>query len=148
MSEKQKAERLGNLIFEILPICQKKEEELAEDHGLFHTEFKCLRLFGVDEHINNKEIAKRMHLSPSRLTRIMDGLVKKGYMIREIDKSDRRNMKLNLSRRGKILTNKVNDAYVDIHEEILKEIEVSKHEPLIITMEHLHRAIEKWLKKR
>ena len=89
-----------------------------------------------------------MHLSPSRLTRIMDGLVKKGYMIREIDKSDRRNMKLNLSRRGKILTNKVNDAYVDIHEEILKEIEVSKHEPLIITMEHLHRAIEKWLKKR
>ena len=148
MIEKQKAERLGNLIFEILPICQRKEEELAEEHGLLHTEFKCLRLFGVDEHINNKEIAKRMHLSPSRLTRIIDGLVKKGYIIREIDKSDRRNMKLNLSRRGKILTNKVNDAYIDIHSEILKEIEVNKHEPLITTMEHLHRAVEKWLKKQ
>ena len=147
MSEKQKAERLGNLIFEILPICQKKEEELAEEHNLFHTEFKCLRLFGVDENLNNMEIAKRMRLSPSRLTRIMDGLVKKGYMKREIDKSDRRNMTISLSRKGKILTNKVNDAFIDIHSDILKEIETSKHEPLINTMEHLDRAVEKWLNK-
>jgi DNA-binding MarR family transcriptional regulator len=147
MVEKQKAKHLGNLIFEILPICQKKEEELAEGHGLFHTEFKCLRLFGVDENMNNKEIAERMRLSPSRLTRIMDGLVKKGYMKREIDKSDRRNMTISLSRKGKILTNKVNDAFIDIHSDILKEIETSKHEPLINTMEHLDRAVEKWLNK-
>jgi DNA-binding MarR family transcriptional regulator len=97
--------------------------------------------------MNNKEIAERMRLSQSRLTRIMDGLVKKGYMNREIDKSDRRNMKLSLSRRGKILSKKVNDAFIDIHSEILKEIEVTKHESLITTMEHLDRAVEKWLNK-
>jgi DNA-binding MarR family transcriptional regulator len=141
------AVHLANLIFEMLPICQKKQEKLAEEHGLFHTEFKCLRLFGIDEDINNKEIAKRMNLSPSRLTRIMDGLVKKGYMKREIDGSDRRNMKLSLSRRGKILTNKINDAYNDIHAEILKEIEVDKHESLINSIEHLHTSVENWLNK-
>jgi len=141
------AEHLANLIFEMLPICQKKQEELAEEHGLFHTEFKCLRLFELDESMNNKEIAERMNLSPSRLTRIMDGLVKKGYMKREIDGSDRRNMKLSLSRRGKILTNKVNDAYTDIHAEILKEIEVDKHESLINSIEHLHISVENWLNK-
>ena len=144
----QKAERLGNLIFEIIPICKNKEEELAEEHGLLHTEFKCFRLFEVGENMNNKELAERMRLSQSRLTRIMDGLVKKGYMNREIDKSDRRNMKLSLSRRGKILTKKVNDAYIDIHSEILEEIEVTEHESLITTMEHLDRAVEKWLNKQ
>jgi DNA-binding MarR family transcriptional regulator len=80
-------------------------------------------------------------------------------MKREIDKSDRRNMTISLSRKGKILTNKVNDAFIDIHSDILKEIETSKHEPLINTMEHLKheplintmehldRAVEKWLNK-
>ena len=147
MSEIKNAELLGNLIFEILPICKKKETELADEHGLFQAEFKCLRLFEVDGNMNNKEIAKRMRLSQSRLTRVMDGLVKKGYMKREIDNSDRRNMKLSLSRRGKNLTNKLNDAFIEIHSEILQDIDISQHESLITNMEHLHSAVEKWLQK-
>lgn len=147
MSEIQKAERLANLTFNLLARCQEKEARLAEEHRLFTAEFKCLRLFGVDENLNNKEIAKRMNLSPSRLTRIIDGLVKKGYMKREIDKSDRRNMKLSFSRRGKILTNKLNNAFINIHYEILQDIDVSQHESLVVAMGHLHSAIEKWLQK-
>ena len=141
------AERLGNLIFEIIPICEEKESSMADKYGLLHAELKCLRLFGVNESINNKEIAERMHLSPSRLTRIMDGLVKKDYMIREIDKGDRRNMKLSLSRKGKILANKLNNEFVDVHAEILKGIDISKHESLIDTMGHLNIAVEEWLQK-
>jgi len=147
MSEIKNAELLGNLIFEILPICKKKETELADEHGLFQAEFKCLRLFEVDGNMNNKEIAKRMRLSQSRLTRVMDGLVKKGYMKRKIDNSDRRNMKLSLSRKGKNLTNKLNDAFIEIHSEILQDIDISQHESLITNMEHLHSAVEKWLQK-
>ena len=147
MSEIKNAELLGNLIFEILPICKKKETELADEHGLFQAEFKCLRLFEVDGNMNNKEIAKRMRLSQSRLTRVMDGLVKKGYMKRKIDNSDRRNMKLSLSRRGKNLTNKLNDAFIEIHSEILQDIDVSQHESLIIAMENLNLAVEKWLQR-
>ena len=147
MSINQTAERLANLTFSLLAGCQEKEAWLAEQHGLFQAEFKCLRLFGSDESLNNTQISKRMNLIPSRLTRIIDGLVKKGYMQREIDQTDRRNMIVTLSRRGKILTNKVNDAFIDIHSEILKEIKVPKHESLITNMEHLHSAIEKWLQR-
>ena len=147
MSEIKNAELLGNLIFQILPICQKKETELADEHGLLQAEFKCLRLMDSEESLNCKDFAKRMNLSASRISRIMDGLVKKGYMQREINKGDRRNMKISLSRRGKILTNKLNKAFVDLHSEILQDIDVSQHEPLITAMEHLHLAIEKWLQK-
>ncbi len=147
MSEIKNAQLLGNLIFEILPICQRKETELADDHGLLPAEFKCLRLMGSEGSLNNKDIAKRMNLSASRITRIMDGLVKKGYMQREIDKGDRRNMKISLSRRGKNLTNKLNDAYIEIHSEILQDIDISRHESLITNMEHLHSAVEMWLQK-
>jgi DNA-binding MarR family transcriptional regulator len=147
MNENKTAVRLADLTFNLLARCQEKEARLAEEHGLHQSEFKCLRLFGLDESLNNKEIAKRMKLSESRLTRIVDGLEKRGYMKREIDQTDRRNMRVYLSRRGKILTNKLNKAYVDIHSEILQEIDVAQHEPLITAIEHLHLAVEKWLQK-
>jgi DNA-binding MarR family transcriptional regulator len=147
MSKIKTAESLANLTFNLLARCQEKEAWLAERHGLFQAEFKCLRLFGVDENLSNKEIAKRMNLSEGRLTRIMDGLVQKGYMKREIDKSDRRNMKLSLFRRGKMLTNKLNKAFVEIHSEILQEIDISQHESLITAMGNLNYAVEKWLQR-
>ena len=68
-------------------------------------------------------------------------------MQREINQKDRRNMRVFLSRRGKILTNKLNKAFIDLHSEILQDIDVLQHEPLITAMEHLQLAIEKWLQK-
>ena len=141
------ASRLANLTFSLLANCQEKEVHLAELHGLTQAEFRCLRLFGTDESLNNKTIAERMNLSPSRLTRIIDGLVEKRYIRRQIDSSDRRNMKVNLSKKGKALVQQLNKAYVDIHEEILMDIDPSQHEQLIVAMTHLLEALEKWLEK-
>jgi len=147
METNSTASRLANLTFSLLANCQEKEVHLAELHGLTQAEFRCLRLFGTDESLNNKTIAERMNLSPSRLTRIIDGLVKKKYIRRDIDPNDRRNMKVNLSKKGKALVQQLNKAYVDIHEEILMDIDPSQHEQLIIAMTHLLEALEKWLEK-
>lgn len=147
MSEIHPAESLANLTFNLLARCQEKESHIAEAHGLLEAEFKCFRLMSSEESLNNQEIAKRMKLSPGRVTRIMDGLIDKGYMEREIDKKDRRNMILSLSRKGKILAHKINGAYVKVHKDILQEIEVSQHVPLLIAMEHLLAAVERWLQK-
>ena len=147
MSEFHEAEALANLTFNLLARCQEKENRLAESHNLLEAEFKCFRLMSSEESLNNKDIAKRMKLSPGRVTRIMDGLVEKGYMEREIDKDDRRNMIITLSRKGKILAHKINGAYVKIHKEILQDIDTSQHKALIIAMEHLHAAVERWLEK-
>lgn len=147
METNSTASRLANLTFSLLANCQEKEVHLAELQGLTQAEFRCLRLFGTDESLNNKTIAERMNLSPSRLTRIIDGLVKKKYIRRDIDPNDRRNMKVNLSTKGKLLVQQLNKAYVDIHEEILMDIDPSQHEQLIVAMTHLLEALEKWLEK-
>lgn len=147
METNSTASRLANLTFSLLANCQEKEVHLAELHGLTQAEFRCLRLFGSDESLNNKTIAERMNLSPSRLTRIIDGLVKKRYIRRNIDSNDRRNMRVNLSAKGIALVQQLNKAYVDIHEEILMDIDPSQHEQLIVAMTHLLEALEKWLEK-
>lgn len=141
------AEQLANLTFNLLANCQEKETRLAEIHNLTQAEFRCLRLFGSDESINNKAIAERMNLSPSRLTRIIDGLVGKEYIVREIDPNDRRNMRVSLSKRGQLLVQQLNRSYIDIHKEILQDISEDQHKPLIDAMTHLLSALEKWLAK-
>ncbi|RLC48856.1 MAG: hypothetical protein DRI23_10040 [Candidatus Cloacimonadota bacterium] len=147
MATNSTAERLANLTFSLLANCQEKEIRLAELHNLTQAEFRCLRLFGTDENLNNKQIAERMKLSPSRLTRIIDGLVIKEYINREIDPSDRRNMRVTLSRKGRQLVRQLNKAYIDIHNEILEDIDISQHEQLITAMDHLLTALEKWLRR-
>jgi DNA-binding MarR family transcriptional regulator len=141
------ASRLANLTFTLLSTCQQKESILAEQYGLTQSEFRCLKMFDKKETINNKTIAKRMNLSASRLTRIIDGLVAKGYTEREINPSDRRNMDVNLSKKGTNLVQKLNLAYVNIHKELLEDIEESQHKPLIYDMTNLLGAMERWLAK-
>jgi DNA-binding MarR family transcriptional regulator len=141
------ATQLADLTFKLLANCQEKEARLAEQYGLTQAEFRCLRLFGTRESSNNKAIAERMNLSPSRLTRIIDGLVKKTYMMREIDSDDRRNMRVTLSKQGKEIVERLNKAYIGIHREILDEIEEPQHEPLITAMTHLLSGLEKWIAK-
>lgn len=141
------ASRLANLTFALLSTCQQKESILAEQYGLTQSEFRCLKMFDKKETLNNKTIAKRMNLSASRLTRIIDGLVAKGYTEREINPSDRRNMDVNLSKKGTNLVQKLNLAYVNIHKELLEDIEESQHKPLIYAMTNLLGATERWLAK-
>lgn len=141
------AKELADLTFSLLANCQEKEERLAEAHNLTAAEFRCLRLFNHDDIINNKSIAKKMNLSPSRLTRIVDGLVNKEYLVREIDPSDRRNMKILLSPKGSALVQKLNKAYIQIHQEILMDIDEQQHIPLIFAMKNLLSALEKWIAK-
>jgi DNA-binding MarR family transcriptional regulator len=143
----EEAVQLADLTFKLLANCQEKEARLAEQQGLTQAEFRCLRLFGTSESSNNKQIAKRMNLSPSRLTRIIDGLVRKDYLIREIDPNDRRNMKVTLSRQGILIVQQLNNAYINIHKEILTDIDNVQHKPLITAMTHLLSALEKWIAK-
>ncbi len=141
------AGQLADLTFSLLASCQEKESRLAAQHGLTQAEFRCLRLFGMGESLNNKKIAERMGLSASRLTRIIDGLVAKNLMQREINNADRRNMRVYLSEQGIEIVQQLNRTYVDIHKEILCDIDESQHQPLINAMTNLLSAIQKWINK-
>lgn len=141
------ARSLADLTFKLLASCHEKEERLAKAHNLTQAEFRCLKSMQEGETINNREIATRLRLSASRLTRIIDGLVQKGFVIREIDSMDRRNMRLFLSPKGVDFVKKMNDDYIQIHKEILENIEQNQHQQLIVAMTHLLSALEKWISR-
>ena len=135
---------LADLTFHLLAHFREKEIRFAEKHGLTQAEFRCLRYFGANECMNNKQISERMKLTPGRLTRIIDSLITKNYMMREIDPTDRRYMRVNLSENGNFIVQQLNNNYVDVHRDILSGIDLQYQKPMINAMNHLVSALKKW----
>lgn len=142
------AATLADLTFRLLSDCEQKENLLALKYELTIAEFRCLKYFNENEYINNKLIAAKMNLSPSRLTRIIDGLEEKGYLSREVNRSDRRNLKLYLTSRGVTFVAQLNSEYIRIHKEILDHISDTHHKPLIEAVSQLSVAMKKWLDEK
>ena len=139
--------KLADLTFHLLAQCREKEIRFAEKHGLTQAEFRCLRYFGFNECMNNKQISGRMKLTQGRLTRIVDSLIIKNYLAREIDPSDRRHMRVNLSENGTLLMMQLNNEYADLHRDILSGVELQQQKPLIIAIDQLVSALRVWTAK-
>lgn len=114
---------LSQLTLQLVGTCQRRQEMIAESAHLSLSEFKCLRAFGETPTLTVKEIAERMQLTSSRLTRIIDGLVMKKYATRHMDETDRRIINVALSEEGRQLAQRVSEECVHVYERVLESIE-------------------------
>jgi len=140
----EKAEKMADLTFELLDQCAFKQEQMAKKLDLTVAEFKLLRSFRNDQILSVSELAKRMDLSNSRLTRILDGLVEKKFVIRELAQKDRRMMEIKLTASGKKIQDEINKIYINTHKDILDLLPQGADDSVIFAMEKLRDAMKKW----
>lgn len=140
-SHKQ-AETLADLTLGLVGCCQRKQERIAERAHLSLSEFKCLRAFREDPELSVKDIAHRMSLTSSRLTRIIDGLVKKRYVTRHIDPQDRRIINVRLTRQGETIARKVSNDCTHVYEQVLETIDPQHHKQIIAAVDQLWEALQ------
>jgi DNA-binding MarR family transcriptional regulator len=140
----EKAEKMADLTFELLDQCAFKQEQMAKKLDLTVAEFKLLRSFRNDQILSVSELAKRMDLSNSRLTRILDGLVEKKFVIRELGQKDRRMMEIKLTASGKKIQDEINKIYINTHKDILDLLPQGADDSVIFAMEKLRDAMKKW----
>ena len=95
MREREVIER----IFQLKQQCDLLEEGLRESLELSSAEFQVLRLVG-EESMSCSDYAARTGRSASRMTRVVDGLVARGLVVR-VPGSDRRTMMLELTESGR-----------------------------------------------
>ena len=143
MNDNKTAKLLANLTFHLVTGIQEMHTRLANKLGLTEAELRCLISLGNDKGLNNTNVADRMHRTPSRVTRIIEGLEEKGYLTKGYNRKDRRSLSLTLSRKGGLAIHNLEKQYIDIHSEILREIKSSQRKPLINTMENLNAVAEK-----
>ena len=92
--------KLVNLIIELKKGCVEDEKQIRALCNVSLAEYKGIIEIGTTERVTCNVLSKKMGLSPSRGSRIVDGLVRKGYLLRTTNPEDRRSFVLSLSSKG------------------------------------------------
>lgn len=93
-------ELLVKLFKDILEI-EAKSLITEEFNDITYNDMHIIEAVGVDEPRNMKMVAKLMSVTTGTLTKAMDALCDKGYVIRERSTKDKRVIKLRLTDKGK-----------------------------------------------
>ena len=91
---------LVDLIIELKKGCMEDEEQIRTLCNVSLAEYKAVMEIDTTERITCNVLSRKMGLSPSRSSRIIDGLVRKKYLIRMTNSEDRRSFVLSLSTKG------------------------------------------------
>ena len=92
--------KLVDLIIELKKDCLIDEKQIRALCNVSLAEYKAVMEIGTTEKITCNVLSKKMGLSNSRGSRIIDGLVRKGYLLRVTNSEDRRSFVLSLSSKG------------------------------------------------
>jgi MarR family transcriptional regulator, organic hydroperoxide resistance regulator len=98
---------LMNLIYQFKSGCVNSELEIMMQFGLSPAEYNGIASLDPGEEVCGTTVSEKMNLSPSRSSRVVEKMVQKGYLIREIDSKDRRKCTISLSPRGMDIKNQI-----------------------------------------
>ncbi len=93
-------ESLLDLISALKQGCMKDEKQIRSICQISLAEYKGIVEIEIDERITCNRLSRKMGLSPSRGSRVIDSLVRKGYFIRSTNPLDRRSFVIYLSSDG------------------------------------------------
>ena len=88
------------LILRLKHFCHCNERKISTYCQINLAELKGIKAMGRDEAITCSDFSKRINLSPSRSSRIIDNLVKKKLLLRKTREDDRRSILLYLTKKG------------------------------------------------
>jgi len=91
---------LVDLIIELKKGCMEDEEQIRTLCNVSLAEYKGIMEIEAAERVTCNVLSKKMGLSISRGSRIIDSLVKRGYLLRMENPEDRRSFVISLSSEG------------------------------------------------
>ena len=102
-------ESLMSLIEQLKDQCIRNTTKIREEANLSPAEYKGISVLNFDESMSGNELSRKMKLSPSRASRVIDRLVKNGYLVRIDDPVDRRRSTVCLADQGIKIKNKITE---------------------------------------
>ena len=130
------------LILRLFQCCQERTQYQCERFGLPDAEFRCLMLFGEERYLTAKGIAYKMNVVKSRVSKIVDGLIKKKLIQRIKDPEDSRISLLSLTAEGQAKLNNIDTFLQDIHHQILLQMAPDQRKTVLTNLDILKASME------
>lgn len=136
---KAKTEMVMDLIYQLKMKCIQNELKIMEEAKLSQAEYNGIVSLDSDEVLCSADLSKKMNLSPSRASRVVDKLVQRGLLIRDGDPSDRRRCQIRLSPRGAKIREKIQKLRIDCEKKFREHF--PRHE-----IEHFTSSLKRTIK--
>jgi len=98
-------------------------KESLSEYSITYGEYNGIVVLDNDEKLSSNILADRMNLSPSRASRVIENMVRKNVLTREIDCSDRRKCTIELTEMGVEIKNKIEKIKLDFYTNIIGMID-------------------------
>ena len=134
--------RLQNLIKEIQQCCEDRKLYESSRFGLPYAEIKCLLLFNGERYLTVKNMAERLEVAKSRVTKLINDLASKKLAEKISDPKDSRVKLISLTALGKKISNEVNIFQNEIHMNILSQMNEKERKDVISKLELLRASME------
>lgn len=136
------ASRLKNLIEEISFCCQERLVLLSKKFHLTQAELRSLLLFKNDRYLTVTSIAQKLEVAKSRVTKILDGLMKKMMIQRFDDPEDARIKLISLTSNGQKKTREIDAFMTDMHHHLVLTLNPEERKSVIGSLEVLRASME------
>jgi DNA-binding MarR family transcriptional regulator len=128
----------------LLRALQLRDRASCSDHGLTAAQWHVLRSLFDEGPITMRELAERIRVTRSTLTRIVDLVEKKGFIKRRGARQDRRQVQVLLTRKGEDATLAVRGALLQSSREILQLLRPHEQVSALSGLALLAKAAGRW----
>ncbi len=130
------------LIARLFQCCQERMQYQSERFGLPDAELRCLMLFEEERYLTAKTIAYKMNVVKSRVTKIIEGLIRKGLVQRIKDPEDSRIRLISLTPKGQKKLLEVGGFQTTLLNEVLRQIAPEQRKTMLTNLELLKASME------
>jgi len=136
------AHRLQELIAEMLKCCEDRKVYESGKFALPHAELKCLLLFDGQRYLTVTDIAQKLEVAKSRVTKIVNGLKEKQLVAEIDDPKDARIKLISLTPAGHTRFNEIAAFQRDLYRTLLLQIDTDERNHVLSNLELLRSAME------
>ena len=135
-------EQFKILIAKLFQCCQERMQYQCDRFELPDAELRCLVLFGEVRYLTATDIALKMNVVKSRVSKIVDGLLKKKFIQRIKDPEDSRISLLSLTPFGHKKLNDINLFLEDVHYQMLLQLAPEERKAVLANLGLLRSSME------
>ena len=130
------------LVTRLYQCCQERMQYQSERFQLPDAELRCLLLFGEERYLTPKGIAQKMNVVKSRVSKIIDGLLRKTFIQRIKDPGDSRISLLSLTPGGQKKLNEINAFMEEVHQNVLMQMAPDQRKAMLTNLDILKASME------
>jgi MarR family transcriptional regulator, organic hydroperoxide resistance regulator len=136
-------EEVGTMVQKLVRVMQIFERDQIKPFGFTTSQCYVLVELKKFNNLTMNELSERMNLNTSTMTRIINNLVRDGYIQRLRDEGDRRIVIVKLTEEGIIAAQSLEESIMDYYRKIVSNLPNGQVEDVLKSVELLINAFEK-----